>query len=211
VIGDFRVIGLDKSGVALEVQQFGDNLIGYSWTNGTPAATAVNTTSGIWVAQPGASAGPGLNTGFEISVPADMTRRVLKMYVGNYGATMHFEASLSDGSAPSYVDESYFNPSDGPNRVYTLTFAAASPGQKLIVRWWIKSLSDTTFGNCTLLSAAVRDAAPIVSLVTPAIDSIFNPASGDRASLLRRLLPSPLPRPALAWRSVERTCRPASF
>ena len=178
MISDFSVIGFDLTGGPLEVQQFGDNFTAYSWTNGVPTESETGTGTGIWIAQPGASAGPGLNTGFEISVPADTTVRALKVYVGAYGARMHFEASLTDESAPPYVDESFFNEGDGPNRVYTLTFAAASPGQRLVVRWWTLSLADETWGNITLQSAALREAAPVVSLRAPANGSIFNSASG---------------------------------
>jgi hypothetical protein len=177
VISAFNVIGLDDNGVPLEVQQFGDNFTAYSWSDGTPTLAVLSSGTGIYLAQPGASSGPGLNSGFEISVPADKTVRALKVYVGAYAARMHFEAMLSDGSALPYVDDSFFNESDGPNRVYTLTFAAATSGQKLIVRWWTSSLVDTDWGNVTLQSAVVREAAPVVSLLTPANGSIFNPAS----------------------------------
>ena len=95
-ISDFGVIGFDTSMLPLEVQQFGDNFTAYSWTDGTPDANAISSGSGIWLAQPGQSAGPGLNSGFEISVPADTTIRTLKVYVGAYTSRMHFEAQLSD-------------------------------------------------------------------------------------------------------------------
>ena len=177
VLGDFSVIGVATGGGPLEVQEFNDNFTGYSWSDGAPTPAADNSGTGIYLAQPGNFAGPGLNTGFSLSVPADRSIRALKVYIGAYGSRIHFEASLSDGSAPAFVDESFANPSDGPNRVYTLTFAAASSGQKLTVRWWIITLIDPD-GNLTLQSAVVREAAPSVSLQTPPNGSIFHRA-GD--------------------------------
>jgi len=176
VLGDFGVIGLNTTGGPLEVQEFGDNFTGYSWTDGTPNASASNSGTGVYLGQPGSFAGPGANSGFTLSVPADTSIRALKVYVGAYGCRMHFEAALSDGSAPAFVDESFANPGDGPNRVYTLTFAAASAGQRLIVRWWIATLIDPA-GNVTLQSAVVREAAPTVSLQTPPNGSIFHRAA----------------------------------
>jgi hypothetical protein len=176
VLGDFGVIGVATGGGPLEVLEFDDNFTAYSWSDGIPTTSVDSSGTGIYLGQAGNFDGPGLNTGFTLSVPADTSIRALKVYVGAYGCRMHFEAALSDGSAPAFVDESFANPSDGPNRVYTLTFAAASPGQKLIVRWWIVTLIDSA-GNVTLQSAVVREAAPSVSLQTPPNGSIFQRAA----------------------------------
>lgn len=173
IISDFSVIGVARAaGEQLAIEYFDDNFTFYSWNDGTPAANGL-TPSGLYLGQPGGG-GPGLNSGFEISVPAGTYPQALKVYVGAYAARMHFEASLSDGSAPTYVDETFFNEGDGPNRAYILTFAAASPGQKLTVKWWILD----GWGNVTLQSAVVRAAAPFVNLVTPVNSTIFYPASG---------------------------------
>jgi hypothetical protein len=48
------------------VLQFGNNPIGYTWTDGIPTASAANTTTGIYVA--------GVNNGFQITAPADTLR-----------------------------------------------------------------------------------------------------------------------------------------
>jgi len=159
-ISNFTLIGTGP------VLWFGDNFTGYTWTNGTPQARATRSTSGIYVNSEG--------NGFEISVPADATVKTLKVYVGAYAAQMHFEAALSDNSASPYVDESFENASDGPNRIYTLNFAASSPGQKLTVRFWDLSSS----GNVTLQAAVLREAAPLLELIKPISGAIFYPA-GD--------------------------------
>jgi hypothetical protein len=73
-----------------------------------------------------------------------------------------------------YVDESFENEADGPNRAYVLSFAADSPGQRLVVRFWVLSGGG---GNVTLQAAALREGAPLVELVEPINGSIFHPAA----------------------------------
>ena len=73
--------------------QFGDNWAGYSWSDGTPDVSVTDTTTGVYVV--------GMNHGFQLSVPAGTTVKTIKVYVGAYGATGKFQASLSDNSAPA--------------------------------------------------------------------------------------------------------------
>ena len=153
-------------GTASDSGQYGNNTQGFTWTDGTPTPAATNSTTGIWVAGPGA--------GYELDVPATATARVFKIYLGGYLASAHFEASLSDGSAPYYVDES-FNTSNpnGSDRVYTVTYAAPSPGPKpyLIVRFW--ELEGQ--GNISLSAASLQE---VVSA-----DLNLQPASGGNLQL----------------------------
>jgi hypothetical protein len=163
-ISNFMLIG------EAEVLQFEDNATGYSWSDGTPTIEGNNQTAGIYVS--------GLDNGFEVSASADTTVRTLKLYVGAYAARMRFEASLSDGSAPGYVDTSFANPSDGPNAVFTLAFSAGSSGQQLVVRLTVAEELDAS-ANVTLQAAVLREAAPLIELVRPANGAIFfNAASG---------------------------------
>ncbi|MHC1764446.1 MAG: hypothetical protein AB9869_09080 [Verrucomicrobiia bacterium] len=179
-ISNFTLIGQGP------ILQFADNFTGYSWSNGTPTARATRSTSGIYVNSD--------DNGFEISVPADTTVKTLKVYVGAYAAQMHFEASLSDNSAPMYVDESFENPSDGPNRAYVLNFAAASAGQKLTVRYWVINSGG---GNVTLQAAALREGAPLVELVKPVNGSIFHPASEGLQFNASTISPNSIPTDAV--------------
>ena len=177
-ISEFTLIGTDP------VQSFDDNFTGYSWSNGTPEQSATGTTSGIYVI--------GEGNGFEISFPADTTVKTLKVYVGAYAARMRFEAALSDGSAAPYVDESFENLSDGPNRIYTLNFAADSAGQQLTVRFWVLTfLGDGA--NVTLQAAVLREAAPLVELIKPVSGSIFYPASEGIQFLASTIAPFTIP------------------
>jgi hypothetical protein len=64
------------------------------------------------------------------------------------------EVSLSDGSAPVYTDTSFINTTGTSNRVYTLSYAAGSSGQTLMVRYTVLSSYDSqgnvTWGAATL-------------------------------------------------------------
>jgi hypothetical protein len=138
-------------------QRYTDNATGFSWTNGTPTATANNSTTGIYVT--------GRDNGYLYSVPADRTRRRLRLYVGLYAARGRFEASLSDLSAAPFIDESLVNTFGNAYRVYTLDYAAASPGQSLTVRWTASTVFDDHFGNMTWQAATVT--APDLRLYSP--------------------------------------------
>jgi hypothetical protein len=139
-------------GTATDSGQYGNNNEGFTWTDGTPTSDATNTTTGIYVS--------GLGAGYEVDVPATATTRILTMYVGAYLATAHFEASLSDGSAPYYVDESFStsNP-NGSDCDYTITYAAPSLGPKpyLIVRYW----QIEGQGNVTLNAASLQGSVAV--------------------------------------------------
>ena len=148
------------------VYQFPDNPAGYSWSDGTPNAAATNTTTGIYVV--------GLGNGFEITVPANTNLQTLKMYVGAFGARGKFRAFLSDFTAPFFTDTSIDNFGNGPNGVYTINYASASPDQTLTVRFTVSEMHDGV-GNVTLQAATLNsgNAPPFVSLLTPTNNVIF--------------------------------------
>ena len=137
---------------------YGDNFLGYTWTDGTPVASTSNSTTGIYEA----------NGSFTFTVPAGTTSQTLKVYVGGVTAGAGFSASLSDGSAPDYKDgdPSYNTPVTGTlnsaaaafapdgnhfNGVYTITFKAASAGQTLTITYGQTAGS----GNVTLQAATL--------------------------------------------------------
>ena len=69
-----------------------------TWSDGTPTASGSNK-NGIYIT--------GIGKGFQITAPADLTQRTLKVYVGGSVSGGIFTASLSDGSAPNYVNSSF--------------------------------------------------------------------------------------------------------
>src|SRR5262249_54301162 len=120
-IGNFSLVGTEPA------YQYADNYNGYSWTDGTPARSATNTPTGVYVA--------GRGNGFQLTVPADPSLKTLRLYVGTYGAQGRLRAYVSDFTAPLYMDESLENFGNGPGVVYTLNYSTASPGQTLIVNY----------------------------------------------------------------------------
>ncbi|HEX2269348.1 MAG TPA: IPT/TIG domain-containing protein, partial [Pyrinomonadaceae bacterium] len=130
-----------------------DNPTMFSWTGGTPTASATNTQSGIFT--------PGIGNGFQFNVPADTEQKTLKIYTGLWSAQGRLEATLSDGSAAPFVDTSLSNSSGTSNGVYTLTFKAASPGQSLRIRY--TNIGSNPGGNVTLEAATLQYAAPAIT------------------------------------------------
>src|SRR5262249_45672533 len=71
--------------------QFDVNTAGYTWSDGTPTLSVSNSTTGVYVTDPG--------DGFQFSVPADTSVRTLKVYLGAFAARGKLRLSFSDGSA----------------------------------------------------------------------------------------------------------------
>jgi hypothetical protein len=137
--------------------RYTDNAVSFSWTNGTPVLATNNTTTGIFV--------KGVGNGFQMSIPADTKLKRLKVYVGLFAARGHFEASLSDFSAPPFTDDSLTNLFGNGYRTYTLDFSAASSNKFLIVKYTAAELFDADFGNVTWQAATVH--FPIITLLNP--------------------------------------------
>ena len=105
-----------------------------------------------------------MNNGFQITAPADTLQRTLLVYVGVCNAGGQLQATLSDGSAPTYTDTSLRNMGNGTtNAVYTLTYKAASAGQTLTVKW-TETAGSTT--NITLQAAVLIASGSLTGSVT---------------------------------------------
>jgi hypothetical protein len=115
--------------------------------DGTPTVSTNNVTRGVFAT--------GETNGFEITVPADTTPRTLKVYLGLYGAQGNFQAWLSDFSDTAYTDTTLSSSFGNAYGVYALTYAAASSGQALTVRYRSLNLFDQDFGNVTLQAATL--------------------------------------------------------
>jgi hypothetical protein len=177
------VRGSNDTNSGVYIFQLTDNYNSYTWGDGTPTLAINETTTGVWAY---GWPPPNLGTGFEITVLADTSVRTLKMYVGAYGARGRFEATLSDGSAPTYIDTSVNNFRNGPNTIYTLQFAANSAGQTLRIRHTLSvNLDPFQQGNVTLHGAALNaqgaNSPPSPALTAPANNSKF--AASDSITL----------------------------
>jgi hypothetical protein len=148
---------------------FNNSTFSLSWSDGLPTASSVNDQNGIYVS--------GINNGYSFTVPAGTTPQTVYVHVGLYQTSAgKLTATLSDGSAPAYVDTSLgdtVDTSHGKEAYYSITYKAGSPGQSLMVTW----TNTTSGGNVTIQGVALGTAAlgSIVGALTiPAAGSNIN-------------------------------------
>ncbi|HSE16368.1 MAG TPA: Ig-like domain-containing protein [Pyrinomonadaceae bacterium] len=156
------------------VMWLADNPSGFTWTDGTPTGSATNVHTGVFLI--------GVGNGFQITVPADMNLKTLRINLGLWRARGKLEVTLSDGSAGPYIDNSLENQTGTSNGLYTISFAAASAGQTLTVKYTAQQIYHTS-GNVTLESATLvnggdPDQLPIVNISSPADEATFFPGQG---------------------------------
>lgn len=147
---------------------YGDNLVTYTAEDGTQSFGPQ--TTGIFSSDPAA--------GFQLAITAGLTEHTASIYVGAWQAQGQFEAYLSDGTAPVYVDTST-DTADHINHVYTIKYHAASEGQQLVIQYTL--LTNHSYGNVTLQAVTV-DGTPIPAV--PSISSI-SPISAPVNSQVR--------------------------
>ena len=143
-ISNYTVVGTGS------VLSYNDDPRTCTWSDGTPTASGSNK-NGIYIT--------GVGKGFQITAPADLTQRTLKVYVGGWISGGTLTASLSDGSAPDYVNSS-FSGTAQYNAVYTLSYKAASAGKLLTVKW----VQASGTGNVTLQAATLVQSSGVVSV-----------------------------------------------
>ena len=144
-ISNFTLIGTGDT-----ITRLTDSPSKSSWTDGTPTLTATNNPGGVYINN---FDGPG--RGFQFTVPADLLSRVLKVYVGEFTASGTLQATLSDNSAPAYSQVLTGAANQTVQGVYTINYAAASPGQTLTVKW-TETADLGTSDNITLQAAALQ-------------------------------------------------------
>ncbi|HLL75102.1 MAG TPA: NBR1-Ig-like domain-containing protein [Pyrinomonadaceae bacterium] len=151
-----------KAGAAPQISNFtllgsgapsalGDLAYSHTWTDGVPTQAATTTT--------GVHVGGAAGNGFQITVPADTATKTLKLYVGAWYARAQLRARLSDSSAPDAVG-SLVADAGTLNRVYTISYKAASAGQTLTVSYTLEASYNSPHGNVTLQAATLADGAP---------------------------------------------------
>ena len=119
---------------------------GFSWSNGTPTASASNDASTVYSS--------GLNTGYQLVLPADTQQRTVSLFVGAYAATGQLTATLSDGSATPYVATLDNPTTNSVFDVYTITYQAGSAGQTLTLQW-VQTNSHVSGGNIGIEALAL--------------------------------------------------------
>jgi hypothetical protein len=146
-IGDYSILGVGP------VNTYGGNGIHCTWTNGAPALTG-DSLQGLYISGP--------PNGFTLSAEATAYERILNLYCAVYASTMHVEATMSDNSAPIFVDES-FSGLGVSTRRYRFRYSTPTPGQHLIVRWWDAAGVNITLNAATLTYGTIRLQAQPVS------------------------------------------------
>lgn len=126
------------------------------WSDGAPTPGIADTHASLWLNNVG--------TGYQVTAPADASKRVLKVYVGGIeGAGGKLTAHLSDNSAPDYVSQTFNGNAafawaavpGGFTGVYTLRYRAAGPSQKLTVTWTLNSEPNSFLGQVRLQAATL--------------------------------------------------------
>ena len=139
-ISDYSVLGVGP------VITYGGNGIHCTWTNGTPALTG-DSLQGLYINGP--------PNGFALSAEATSYERIFNLYCAVYASTMHVEATMSDNSAPIFVDES-FSGAGATGRRFSFRYSSPNPGQRLIVRWWDAVGANITLNAATLTYGAIN-------------------------------------------------------
>ena len=156
LISNYTVLGSSN----VTVQSSGSTQ--YTWSGGTPIASSSGSTPFINV--------DGLNSGFQLTAPADSTVKTLKLYAMAC-SNVQMNISISDGSSPAVSSSSV---TTSCNETYSIDFRAGSTGQTLTVQ-----LFSTDPGSGVSLEAAVlRPHLPWVKIVSPQNQQSFAFGSG---------------------------------
>lgn len=117
----------------------------YTWSDGTNDLNSPPNQYGM------TQAFGDINEGFRLTVPADTTPRRLVLYLGTASATGQLTATLSDGSAPPFVNSQ----SALAMHSYAIDYQAGSAAQTLTLDW-IKTEVSGGQSNILIQAAALQ-------------------------------------------------------
>src|ERR1019366_8605571 len=101
-----------------------------------------------------------LNSGFQITVLADTTKKMFKLYYMGWNCRTRIMATLSDNSAPTFINDSVDDPAGNiAYGVATIFFAAASADQTLTVTEY--DVLDSMGGNVGITAATLARPVPV--------------------------------------------------
>ncbi len=153
--------GLTVSGLTNRTNQPGE----YTWSDGTNTPDQSSALPLFMQAYPvngGATDGPAVGTGFQLTFAASSTEsRTLILTLGYVNVTASLTAALSDGSASPYTDVESSSDNGANFSIYTITYVANSPGQTLTVDY------TTTADNGQYDNIAVESASLSAVAVVP--------------------------------------------
>jgi hypothetical protein len=116
----------------------------FNWNDGVPVANAA-TTNGVYVR--------GTSNGFRITIPADLSPHILRLYVGVSSARALLQATLDDGRTSPLVDSSLNSSAGFRSGLYAISYRGGSAGQTLNVRFTM--LMDYGSGAVMLQAASL--------------------------------------------------------
>jgi CSLREA domain-containing protein len=169
--GSYKLSNVQESGGPFVVGSHsgfvGANPWSFSWTNGTGPVSGTGVLGGISCNH---SASTCLShEGFSFDVSATTTPQRLKVYTGAHGGTGTLTAHLSDSSAPDVTQSHGVDGFNTPG-VYTIDFAAGSPGQTLHVTWALSSHAASGNGSAANVQLHAITLAPIAPADPPQAD-----------------------------------------
>jgi hypothetical protein len=143
---------------------YSDNLVAFSWSDGTPTPASGGSATGIFLF---ATNDPP--AGFRLTVPATNSLRRLRVYLGLSAVHGRLDAWLDDFSALPYSDSSLYKGYDDACAVYTIQFASANAGARLVVTWTPAAVFNPFYGNLTWQAATLAELppSPVLQVVAP--------------------------------------------
>lgn len=137
------------------------------WTGGTPTASG-SSTGGVFTSGSNAA----LASGYSVTAPADTNLRTLRVFAGSYACTMKVDVSLSDGSAPAQMNNSFVSDTSGGRHGYIeIQYAAGSVGQTITVTFTVEGGAagrNVSFSGATLAGPAPSTGSTVSTVsVTP--------------------------------------------
>jgi hypothetical protein len=152
-------IGLSLVGGIITFDNSTNTNGGLYWTDGTPTVSQL--------AKNGIETSNGTGGGYSLTFPASTTPHTVYVFLGGRNNFPTLTASLSDGSAPNYVNNSLGSPSGPFNTMFVLTYAASSNGQTLTVTYTMSNnSSDVTLDAATYGTVAPASGGVISGAVT---------------------------------------------
>ena len=104
----------------------------------------------------------------DVSAPADVHERILRVYVSVNRAQGTLTATLGNST---FTDSSLSDPAGARTGVYTLVFRGANPGQRLSVHY----ATQTSFGGAVSLQGATLSATPLAKTpVAPRDEPLYH-------------------------------------
>jgi Carbohydrate binding module (family 6)/Bacterial Ig domain/PA14 domain len=141
-------LSVAKTADGAGINRYDNNHTRFGWNDGGSVPVVAATNTGWFTGNRG--------KGFTFTAPADPGLRRLMVWVGGHDTHGIFTATLSDGSAPAYRDDSINIGDTNGWFCYTLLYRAKTVGAKLTISYSSDKAND---GNITLQAAALTEYA----------------------------------------------------